>query len=48
VTLFYLGTHQPTWLSRVRGVPLFVSHRRLAPYVKLNAVQLCSGREQEN
>lgn len=35
MTLFYLGTHQPAWLSRVRGVPLFVSHRRLAPYVKL-------------
>ena len=25
---FYLGTHQPQWLSRTR-IPLFVSHRRL-------------------
>lgn len=28
---FYLGTHQPTWLGRVR-FPLFVSHRRLTRY----------------
>lgn len=27
---FYLGTHQPAWLSRNLGVPLLVSHRRLA------------------
>lgn len=26
---FYLGTHRPTWLWRVRDVPLFVSHRVL-------------------
>lgn len=26
---FYLGTHQPSWLANA-GVPLFVSHRRLA------------------
>ncbi|UXE03197.1 tRNA nucleotidyltransferase [Mycobacterium phage Nikao] len=26
---FYLGTHEPSWL-RTAGVPLFVSHRRLA------------------
>jgi hypothetical protein len=26
---FYLGTHQPAWLSRDLGVPLLVSHRRL-------------------
>jgi hypothetical protein len=27
---FYLGTHQPAWLARDLGVPLLVSHRRLA------------------
>lgn len=27
---FYLGIHQPSWLARDLGVPLFVSHRRLA------------------
>lgn len=27
---FYLGTHQPSWLARELGVPLLVSHRRLA------------------
>ncbi|MFE0025110.1 hypothetical protein [Amycolatopsis sp. NPDC059021] len=27
---FYLGTHQPAWLARGLGVPLLVSHRRLA------------------
>ncbi|ROP37343.1 DUF7221 family queuine tRNA-ribosyltransferase-like protein [Saccharothrix texasensis] len=27
---FYLGTHQPGWLARDLGVPLLVSHRRLA------------------
>lgn len=27
---FYLGTHQPAWLTRDLGVPLLVSHRRLA------------------
>jgi hypothetical protein len=26
---FYLGTHQPAWLSRGLGIPLLVSHRRL-------------------
>ena len=25
---FYLGTHQPAWLTKA-DVPLFVSHRRL-------------------
>ncbi|GAA3850587.1 deazapurine DNA modification protein DpdA family protein [Amycolatopsis tucumanensis] len=28
---FYLGAHQPTWLTRDLGIPLLVSHRRLAP-----------------
>ncbi|MEV0675924.1 hypothetical protein AB0I60_05300 [Actinosynnema sp. NPDC050436] len=27
---FYLGTHQPSWLARDLGVPMLVSHRRLA------------------
>lgn len=27
---FYLGSHQPAWLARDLGVPLLVSHRRLA------------------
>ncbi|WP_436499515.1 DUF7221 family queuine tRNA-ribosyltransferase-like protein [Actinokineospora sp. HUAS TT18] len=27
---FYLGTHQPAWLARDLGMPLLVSHRRLA------------------
>lgn len=27
--VFYLGTHQPSWLAEL-DVPLFVSHRRLA------------------
>ena len=27
---FYLGTHQPSWLARDLGIPLLVSHRRLA------------------
>jgi hypothetical protein len=27
---FYLGTHQPAWLAADLGVPLLVSHRRLA------------------
>ena len=27
---FYLGTHQPAWLAQGLGVPLLVSHRRLA------------------
>ena len=26
---FYLGTHQPSWVTHA-GVPLFISHRRLA------------------
>lgn len=29
MTLFYLGTHEPSWLARA-GVPLFISHRRLS------------------
>jgi hypothetical protein len=29
VTTFWLGTHMPSWLATA-GVPLFVSHRRLA------------------
>jgi hypothetical protein len=28
--IFYLGTHQVNWLASA-GIPLFVSHRRLAP-----------------
>jgi hypothetical protein len=32
--IFYLGTHEPGWLARVR-FPLFVSHRRLARYRRL-------------
>jgi hypothetical protein len=31
---FYLGTHEPSWLARVR-FPLFVSHRRLRRYQRL-------------
>ncbi|NKQ59365.1 hypothetical protein HFP15_41670 [Amycolatopsis sp. K13G38] len=27
---FYLGAHQPAWLARDLGVPLLISHRRLA------------------
>ncbi|VVJ22680.1 Uncharacterised protein [Amycolatopsis camponoti] len=27
---FYLGIHQPAWLERDLGIPLLVSHRRLA------------------
>jgi hypothetical protein len=27
---FFLGTHQPSWLARDLGVPLLVSHQRLA------------------
>lgn len=27
---FYLGTHQPSWLACDLGVPLLISHRRLA------------------
>lgn len=29
---FYLGAHQPSWLTKCRGVPLFVSHARLVNY----------------
>lgn len=29
VHTFYLGSHQPHWLATA-GVPLFISHRRLA------------------
>lgn len=32
--LFYLGTHEPSWLATA-GVPLFVSRRRLAPLRRL-------------
>lgn len=44
---FYLGTHQPSWLGRA-GVPLFVSHRRLArqrshPFRALEGWALDSG-----
>lgn len=39
-TRFYLGTHRPTWLSRVE-VPLFVSRRTLAP---LRALPRARGR----
>lgn len=31
---FYLGTHEPAWLGRVR-MPLFISHRRLSRYRRL-------------
>ena len=31
---FYLGSHQPGWLTKAR-VPLFISHRRLAGYRRL-------------
>jgi hypothetical protein len=31
---FYLGSHQPGWLTKA-GVPLFISHRRLAGYRRL-------------
>lgn len=34
MTAFYLGTHQPGWLSWL-GVPLFVSDRRLRAYKTL-------------
>lgn len=32
--VFYLGSHQPGWLTKA-GVPLFISHRRLAGYRRL-------------
>lgn len=32
--IFYLGTHMPGWLNRSQ-VPLFISDRRLRPYVTL-------------
>ncbi|MFI9559147.1 deazapurine DNA modification protein DpdA family protein [Nonomuraea endophytica] len=32
---FYLGTHQPSWLTRTPGIPLMLSHRRLAPMRRL-------------
>lgn len=32
--VFYLGTHEPSWLARVR-FPLFISHRRLRQRQKL-------------
>jgi hypothetical protein len=31
---FYLGSHQPAWLTRAL-VPLFISHRRLVGYRRL-------------
>lgn len=31
---FYLGTHQPAWLTKA-AVPLFVSHRRLVGRTRL-------------
>jgi hypothetical protein len=35
---FYLGTHRPTWLWKLRDVPLFISHRvlrdRKSPFPK--------------
>jgi hypothetical protein len=35
-SVFYLGTHQPSWLWEDRApFPLFVSHRRLARYLDL-------------
>jgi hypothetical protein len=34
--VFFLGTHETSWLARA-GVPLFVSHRRLARTKKLPA-----------
>ena len=27
---FYLGTHEQSWLKRLKGIPLFMSRRRLA------------------
>ena len=37
---FYLGTHEPSWLSRV-DIPLFVSHRRLQ---RLRRLPVAKGR----
>lgn len=34
MTVFFLGTHEPSWLARL-GVPLFVSDRRLRRYRRL-------------
>lgn len=34
---FFLGTHEPAWLSQLTDVPLFVSHRRLARRRRLPA-----------
>src|SRR5690348_3500846 len=31
---FYLGSHQPNWLTKV-DVPLFISHKRLCRYKTL-------------
>ena len=46
---FYLGTHEPSWLARVR-FPLCVSHRRLHRYRQLPTARcvwvLDSGRVQ--
>ena len=35
---FYLGTHETSWLERL-DVPLFISHRRLAPRRRLPVAQ---------
>lgn len=37
---FYLGCHQPIWLTEIR-FPLFVSHRRLDRYKKFNKKAAC-------
>jgi hypothetical protein len=34
---FYLGSHETSWLGRLTDVPLFISHRRLAPRKRLPA-----------
>lgn len=35
---FYLGTHETSWLERL-DVPLFISHRRLAPRRRLSVAR---------
>jgi hypothetical protein len=39
---FFLGTHMPSWLASL-GVPLFVSHRRLAGMRRLPVAAACWG-----
>ena len=39
--VYYLGTHMDGWLAHV-GVPLFVSHRRLARRKTLPKARPCS------